>query len=266
MYATNLTNLLVLTNKGKCYWQKVYLIPQATRTAKGRSISNLIKLNSNESVQAILPVDSFDQEAYIVMITKKGIIKKTAISAFSKPRPSGIVALKIDLDDQVISAKISKNKDDIFIGTKLGQSIRFSEAKVRSMGRSARGVKGIQLSKGDEVISMEVLRKGSKQTILMLTQKGYGKRTAFYEYRMQGRGGSGIITQRVNSKIGSVISSMCVGDNNNIVITTNKGQSIRVKVSDVPKLGRNTQGVRLINLKSDESVIGLALIHEEEQS
>jgi DNA gyrase subunit A len=191
------TTLLVFTDKGKVYWQKVFKLPEGTRQSKGKAIANVVNISGNEKVQAILPVDEFREDQYIVMLTKAGIIKKTSLDAFSNPRPSGIIALTTDLDDSVIQCKISSGKDDIFIATEEGMSIRFDESNVRPMGRTARGVKAITLGKGDFVAGMEILSTEEKRTILMVTEFGYGKRTTAEEYRRQSRGGVGIITQKV---------------------------------------------------------------------
>jgi len=196
----------------------------------------------------------------VVMLTEKGIIKKTGLDAFSNPRPSGIIALTTDLDDNMIDAKLSNGKCDVFVATKEGMSIRFDEGDVRAMGRSARGVKGVTLGKEDIVVGMEILDKASKATILMVTENGYGKRTPIDEYRIQSRGGVGIITQKTTDKVGAVVGTRMVLDTDELMITTDKGQTIRMNASDISVLGRNTQGVRLITLNSDEKVTGIATI------
>ncbi len=263
--ASTLTTLMVFTDTGKLYWVKVHRLPQGSRTSKGKAINNVVQLGPKEAVQAILPVEKFDENNYVVMLTEKGIIKKTSLDAFSNQRPSGIIALTTDLDDRVIDAKISNGKCDIFIATKEGMSIRFDEGDVRPMGRSARGVKGVTLSKEDKVVGMEVLDKASKATILMVTENGYGKRTLIEEYRTQGRGGSGIITQKTTDKVGNVVGTRSVLDTDEVMVTTDKGQTLRMPCSGISVVGRNTQGVRLINLNDDEKVTGLALISEDSE-
>jgi DNA gyrase subunit A len=186
------------------------------------------------------------------------------LSAYSNPRTSGIIALTTDLNDNLIDAKISTGKCDIFIVTKEGMSIRFDEGDVRPMGRSARGVKGVTLGKDDIVIGMEVVEKESQETILIVTEGGYGKRTALPEYRTQSRGGVGIITQKITDKVGPVVAARAIRDEDEIIITTNEGQAIRMKATDISVLGRNTQGVRLINLKDNEYVTGIALVSEDD--
>jgi DNA gyrase subunit A len=254
------TMLLVFTNKGKLFWLKVHKLPLGNRTSKGKAIANVLSLSNTEKVRAILPVDKFDEDRYVVMLTEKGIIKKTGLDAFSNPRPSGIIALTTDLDDNMIDAKLSNGKCDVFVATKEGMSIRFDEGDVRAMGRSARGVKGVTLGKEDIVVGMEILDKASKATILMVTENGYGKRTPIDEYRIQSRGGVGIITQKTTDKVGAVVGTRMVLDTDELMITTDKGQTIRMNASDISVLGRNTQGVRLITLNSDEKVTGIATI------
>lgn len=263
-FADTLTTLLVITDKGKLYWQKVYRLPLGTRTAKGRAIANVVNLSKNEKVKAILPVKDFDQDKYVVMLTKKGIIKKTQLSVFSKPRLSGIIALTMNLDDVVLDAKLSSGKDDIFIATRSGMSIRFDEDNVRAMGRSARGVKGITLSSDDEVIGMDVITKDENTSVLMVTEKGYGKRTNVQEYRCQSRGGRGIITQKINEKVGHVVSTRKVTGLEDVMVITDQGKVIRMSCSDISCLGRNTQGVRLMNLNTNEVIKGLAVIAEND--
>lgn len=254
------TMLLVFTNKGKLFWLKVHRLPLGNRTSKGKAIANVLSLSNTEKVRAILPTDKFDEDRFVVMLTEKGIIKKTSLDAFSNPRPSGIIALTTDLDDNVIDAKLSNGKCDVFIATKEGMSIRFDEGDVRAMGRSARGVKGVTLGKEDIVVGMEILDKTSKATLLMVTENGYGKRTPIDEYRVQSRGGVGIITQKTTDKVGAVVGTRLVLDTDELMITTDKGQTIRMNASDISVLGRNTQGVRLITLNPDEKVTGIATI------
>ena len=259
-----LTLLLIFSDRGKMYWQKVYRLPKGSRTSKGKAIANVVNLSNNEKIRAILPVDDFREDSYVVMLTEKGIIKKTSLSIFQKPRPSGIIALTIELDDNLMQSKICSSESDILIVTKEGMSIRFDEKNVRSMGRTARGVKGITLGKNDHVVGMEVIPKKCVETILIVTSGGYGKRTSLEEYRVQSRGGMGIITQKVNNKVGYVVTATMVKGMDQIMITTNQGQVIRMSCSGVSKVSRNTQGVRLINLKEGERVTGAALFEVEE--
>lgn len=268
-YVTNIfvaetkTTLLVFTDKGKVYWTKVHKLPLGSRTSKGKAVVNVIDINK-ETVQAVLPVTEFQDDRYVVMITKQGLIKKTPLSAFARPRPSGIIALTTNLDDELLQAKISDGKCNFLAATVCGQSIRFDEGDVRAMGRTARGVKAITLGKEDEVVGLEVLPKDSKLDMLICTAGGYGKRVPIEDYRTQGRGGSGIITQKSTDKLGKVVSSRGVLDSDDIVITTDQGQTIRMSCDGVSKMGRNTQGVRLISLKPGEYVTGVAIIHDED--
>lgn len=261
------TNLLVFTDKGKLYWTKVHRLPLGHRTSKGKAIANVVQLSNSEKVMAVLPVEAFVENKYVVMLTQKGVIKKTSLDAFSNPRQAGIIALTTDLDDHVIDAKISDGESDIFIATKEGMSIRFSESDVRPMGRTARGVKGINLAKDDVVIGLEIFEKDCKDSVLMVTESGYGKRSDIGEYRVQGRGGVGIITQKTTDKVGKVVGAQKVNDKQEVILTTDKGQVIRMKASDISVIGRNTQGVRLINLdEKQELVTGLAVVEDEEQT
>ncbi|MEK2643667.1 DNA gyrase subunit A [Bdellovibrio sp. BCCA] len=263
--ASTKTMLLVFTDKGKVYWCKVHKLPLGSRTSKGKSLANVVQLSSGESVRAILPVDEFSENKYVVMLTEKGIIKKTSLDSFANPRTAGIIALTTDLEDGVIDVKISDGQSDIFIATKEGMSIRFNEEDVRGMGRTARGVKAITLAKDDVVVAMEVLEKNTKDTILMVTSKGYGKRSEVEEYRIQSRGGVGIITQKTTDKVGVVIGTKKVSEKMELILSTDKGQVIRMKVTDISVLGRNTQGVRLINIdEKEETVTGVAVVEEDE--
>ncbi len=264
--ASTKTMLLVFTDKGKVYWCKVHRLPLGNRTSKGKAIANVVQLSNNEKVQAILPVEEFSENKFVVMVTGKGIIKKTPLDAFSNPRTAGIIALTTDLDDIVIDAKISDGASDIFLATYQGMSIRFNEGDVRPMGRSARGVKGMTLAKDDSVIGMSIFEKGSKDTILMVTSKGYGKRSELEEYRIQSRGGVGIITQKTTDKVGQVVATMKVSATQELILSTDQGQVIRMRIAGISVLGRNTQGVRLINLDDKaEQVSGVAAVDDEDR-
>ena len=233
---------------------------------KASSIANVVQIATGEKVQAILPVEEYSDTQFVVMLTQKGIIKKTPLDAFSNPRQAGIIALTTDLEDRMISAKISDGQSDIFIATKEGMSIRFNESDVRPMGRAARGVKGITVGKADDVIGMEIIGKNSKDTILMVTESGYGKRSEVEEYRVQSRGGVGIITQKTTDKVGNVVGTKMVKENQEVILSTDQGQVIRMKVSGISVLGRNTQGVRLINLDDkEEKVTGLAILDQDDE-
>ena len=264
--ANTKTMLLVFTDKGKVYWVKVHKLPLGTRTSKGKSLANVVQLTNGEQVCSILPVEEFTESKFIVMLTEKGIIKKTSLDSFNNPRQAGIIALTTDLEDRVVDCKISDGQSDIFVATREGMSIRFNENDVRAMGRSARGVKGITLADKDSVVAMEILEKNTTDTILMVTTKGYGKRSETGEYRIQSRGGSGIITQKTTDKVGQVVGTKKVSAVQELILSTDQGQVIRMKISDISVLGRNTQGVRLINLdEKQEFVTGLAVILDEDR-
>jgi DNA gyrase subunit A len=266
LVANTLTTILVISDKGKLYWLKVHRIPEGTRTSKGKAIANVLSLAPNENPRAFIPVDKFTDNQFVVMITEKGTIKKTSLSAFSRPRPSGIIALTTELDDNVMEAKVCEDKCHIFLSTSAGMSIRFDQDDVRAMGRMARGVIGMKLGEAtDRIVGMDIIPPDCKETILVVTRNGYGKRTSVDEYRIQGRGGVGTITQNVTEKVGPVVSVRLVSDKHQVMITTDKGQSIRMKVSDISIIGRNTQGVRLINLNAGEFVTGMAVMAEEEE-
>lgn len=265
--ANTLTTILCISDKGKLYWLKVHKIPLGHRTSKGKAIANVLSLAPNEHIKAFIPVDEFKEENCLVMITEKGTIKKTSLEAFSRPRPSGIIALTTDLDDSVMDAKVCTPNSHIFVSTSQGMSIRFEQDDVRAMGRAARGVKGIALSEtNDKVVGMDIVPSDCKDTILVVTKSGYGKRSPIDEYRIQGRGGVGIITQKVTDKVGDVVAVRLVTDKDQVMITTDKGQSIRMRVSDISVLGRNTQGVKVIDLNDGEVVTGMALLAEDEES
>ncbi len=263
--ASTKTTLLVFTDKGKLYWCKVHRLPVGLRTSKGKAIANVVNLSPNEKVMAILPVDEFRPDRYVVMITHHGVIKKTALDAFTNQQAKGIIALTTDLEDHIVNVKLSDGQSDIFVATREGMSIRFNETEVREMGRQARGVRGITLGKDDYVVGLEVIEKDSKDTLLIVTEAGYGKRSEISEYRVQGRGGVGLITQKTTDRVGQVVGIRKVKDLHEVILTTDSGQVIRMRVADISVIGRNTQGVRLINLDDkDERVTDLALIEDDE--
>ena len=261
--ADTLTTILCLSNKGKMYWLKVHKIPLASRVSKGRSIRNVVQLEAQEQIRSFLPVTEFAKDSYLIMITKKGVVKKTELSQFERPRTTGLIALKIDEDDEIVDAKICHPKGHVFIFTRAGQVVRFEQSDVRSMGRVARGVRGIKLNKVDDrVIGIEEIEAQSDESVLIVTEKGYGKRSMLQHYRVQARGGVGVRAQSITDKVGPVVATQLVSPDSEVMLMTNKGQSIRMKVSGISILGRNTQGVRLINLKSGERVTGMTVIEE----
>lgn len=254
--------ILFFTTRGKVYWKKVYELPQAGRSAMGKAIVNLLNLSPEEKIAAILPVRKFEEGKHIVMATKKGLIKKTPLMAFSRPRTGGIIALGIDEGDELIAARVTDGAQEIILGSKKGKAIRFKEEEVRPMGRNAMGVRGVRLGKDDEIIGMEAIGEGA--TILTVTENGFGKRTHTQEYRIQGRGGMGIITIRTSTRNGNVLGIKQVTDDDEIMLITNFGKIIRIKIKGISIIGRNTQGVKLIGVEKDEKVVGVALLAEKE--
>jgi len=253
--ASNLDTLLVFTSIGKVHWLKVYNIPEAGRTAKGKSIANLLALKPNEKIASILSVKTFENDKYVICATEKGVVKKTSLMAYSKARQGGIIGLTLDEDDQVISANISDGQQDVLLATQMGMSIRFKETDVRPIGRTGRGVQGIRFKGDDKVVGAEIVESGN--TILTVTSKGYGKRTQLEEYPMQGRGGLGVITIRCNDKIGKVIGIERVTDTDELLIVTSTGNIIRMAANEISIIGRNTQGVRLARMADDTRVVGV---------
>ena len=261
--ATTHSFILFFTNKGRVYWLKVHQIPEASRQAKGKAIVNLIQLSQDERVTAALPVRAFTPGHFILMATKNGIIKKTALESYSHPRPSGIIAITLEEGDELISSEATDGACDVFLGTKDGLSIRFSETDVREIGRTGKGVIGIRLAEDNSVVGMEIVRDDS--TILTVTEKGYGKRSTLEDYRSQGRGGKGIFTLKITEKNGRVIGMAQVSEDDEIILITSNGKVLRIRARDISVQGRNTQGVRLFDIEEDDKVAGFAIVAEREE-
>jgi DNA gyrase subunit A len=255
--------ILFFTTVGKVYWIKVHELPQAGRAARGKPIVNLLQLEEGEKVSAFLSVREFQEERFVVFATKKGLIKKTELMSYANPRSSGIRAIALEQGDEVIGVRLTDGRQEIILSTLDGQSIRFKEERVRSTGRGTYGVVGMRLDKGDEVVSMEILSLGAN--ILTAAENGYGKRTAMDEYRLTSRGGKGIITMKTTDKTGRVVGVQQVTDDDQLMLVTNKGKIIRLRVKDIRVIGRNTQGVRLIDLEEGEHVVSLARLAEKEE-
>jgi DNA gyrase subunit A len=253
--------LLFFTNIGKVHWLKVYQIPQASRTAKGKAAVNFLQLQPGESISTVIPIRRFEVERYLIMATKRGIIKKTELTAYGNPRQAGIIAITLDEGDELIRVGVTRGDQDIFLGTRQGLSIRFSETEVRAIGRTGHGVIGIRLDEGDEVIGMEVLNADA--CILTVTEGGYGKRTHESEYRLQGRGGRGLINLRVTPKTGYVVGIRQVFNEDDVMVMSDQGHLVRIRVADVSLIGRNTQGVRLISLAPEQCLVGLVRIEDD---
>lgn len=263
--ASSLDTFLFFTNRGRVFWRKVYELPQASRAALGRAIVNLLELGEGEKVAAILPVAdlaSMDDSLTVLTITKKGQVKKTAISEYKRPLRKGKVGLTIREEDEILTAAITSGHDDILLVTKNGQSIRFHEDDVRTMGRMASGVKGINLMADDEVVGAAIIN--SDASILTVTENGYGKRTAESEYPVQSRGGKGVLAIKTSERNGKVVGVLTVHDEDQVMIIANSGQIIRMPMDSLRLIGRNTQGVRLINLAKDELVTDMSMLAREE--
>jgi DNA gyrase subunit A len=256
--------ILFFTDRGKCYWLKVFEIPEGSRTSRGKAIINLVQVDSDENIAAFVPVKDFEDDYYVFMVTRLGIVKKTELSAYSHPNVRGIIAQGLDEDDSLMDVKLTDGKQDIIIVTHNGISIRFSESDVRSMGRTAKGVKGINLENGDYVVGMEIVE--GESTLLVVTEKGYGKRTDMSEYRTQRRGGKGVISIKASKRNGLVVGTKNVVDDDELIVTTTGGMVIRLPVKDIRTIGRNTQGVRLIALHPDDMVSDIAKVSVSKES
>ncbi len=246
--------ILCFSNRGKVYWLRVYQLPQASRNSRGRPIVNLLPLVAGEKISAILPIREYSDDKFVFMATSFGTVKKVELKEFSRPRSSGIIALELNENDKLIGVAITHGAQDVMLFTSAGKAIRFTEEEVRCMGRTARGVRGVKLPKDERVISLVVVAPVGD--MLIATENGYGKRTACDEYRLTGRGGQGVISIQVNERNGKVIGACQVKSENEVMLISNKGTLVRVPVSEISLIGRNTQGVRLINLSNDEILVG----------
>ena len=256
-------SLLFFTDAGKVFWLKVHEIPEASRGAKGKALVNLLALSKDEKVTATMPVKEYRDDRFVVMATKQGVIKKTELSAYSNPRQGGIIALSLDQGDKLIAVHVTDGSREMLLGTKQGITIRFKEEDVRPMGRTAHGVKGITLEEGDEVIGMETITPDSTTAILTVTEGGYGKRTPVNDYRVQGRGGKGIISVKTTERNGLAVGFLQVREGDEIMLMAAKGKLLRCKVDDIREVGRNTQGVRVLDLDGDDDrVVGVARLAE----
>ncbi len=254
---------MFFTNKGKVYWRKVYDIPQAGRMSLGKAIVNLLNLEPGENLTTVLPIPEFEPGYHILMATRNGLVKKTDLMSFSRPRAGGIIALKLMPDDELISARITDGTLNVFLGSLLGKSIRFHEANIRPSGRTSMGVKGMNLASGDRIVAMEALSHG--QTLFAVTENGYGKRTSIDEYPVQKRGGKGVISIKTTRRNGRVVSILLVEEENDLMLMTNIGKIIRMPIKGISVISRNTQGVKLMGLESDERIVGAARLAEKEE-
>lgn len=260
--------LLVFSNKGRVYWLRVFEIPQAGRQAKGKAIVNILQMEQGEGISSVIPVKEFSEGKFLVMCTKKGLIKKTGLSAFSNPRKGGIIGISLDKDDLLMDTDLTNGDQEILLATRLGKSIRFKEKQVRDMGRQAKGVKGTSLAKKDEIIGLDILSATMNKTqaaLLTVTTGGFAKRTALKDYRLQSRGGKGIINIKTTSKNGEAIGVMVVEPHDEMLVVTQQGMIVRCPVKDIRQTGRNTQGVRLISLDKKDAVVSAAKVVAKEE-
>lgn len=269
--ATNHQYMLFFTEKGKCFWMRVFEIPEGSKTSKGRAIQNLINIEPDDKVRAYIRThDLMDEEYvnnnYVIMVTKKGIVKKTFLEAYSRPRVNGINAITVREGDQLLEAKLTDGKSEIMIASLSGKAIRFEDEKVRPMGRTASGVRGINLGDGkNEVIGMIVIKDKENESVLVVSEKGYGKRSSIEDYRVTNRGGKGVTTLNITEKTGRLIAIQSVTDDNDLMIINKSGVTIRTGVKEMRVMGRATQGVRLINLKKNDEIAAVAKVAVEEE-
>jgi len=258
--------LLCFTDAGRMYWLKVYEIPEGSRTTKGKAVVNLVNVGMDEKITTILPVKEFSEDTYLFMATRNGVVKKTPLVEYSNVRSGGIIAVKLDEGDKLISVALTDGKKDVFLASREGKAIRFNEEDARSMGRVTRGVRGMNLNKDDHVIGMEIVdNQAVGSTIFTVCENGYGKRTDLDEYRDQTRGGKGIITIKTTDRNGPVVNVMQVADDNDLMVITDNGKILRVPVSGFSVIGRNTQGVKLITTEEKEKVVAVAKLAEKEE-
>jgi DNA gyrase subunit A len=259
--------ILIFTDRGKCYWLRVYDVPEVGRSSKGKSIANLVNMSEGERMAALLRVQAFPEtegERFIIMGTRKGTVKKTDLAAFSNPRAAGIIAIQIEDDDQLIAVAETDGSKDVVLGSQNGMAIRFAEADARPMGRAAHGVRGMQLRDGDKVVAMEVVSEGS--TLLTVCENGFGKRTDVAEYRRQTRGGIGLKNVQTSERNGRVVGVACVSDGDQLLLVTEQGQIIRMTAGDLRPMGRDTQGVRVMDLADGDRLVSLATLREPDDA
>ena len=268
--ATNHQYMLFFTEKGRCYWLRVFEIPEGSKTSKGRAVQNLINIEPDDKIKAYIRTNNLKDSEYVnqmsvVMVTKNGTIKKTSLEAYSRPRVNGVNAIEIRDNDQLLGAYLTNGTSEIMIATKNGKCIRFPEEKVREVGRGSIGVRGIAMEDDDEVIGMIVVNDVEKETVLVVSEKGYGKRTAVEDYRITNRGGKGVITLNITEKTGNLIAIQNVTDEDGLMIINKSGVAIRMGMDEMRVMGRNTQGVRLINLKKNDEIAAIAKVEMDKE-
>ena len=255
--------LMLFTNKGRVYSIKGYQIPETSRTAKGLPLVNILSMQEDETLAAITRMDVIDDENYLFFVTKKGVVKRTQVSQFKHIRTNGIIAIGLSEDDELLQVARTDGNCEIVLGASNGKAIRFKETDVRSMGRTASGVRGMSIPDNDEIVGMAVIDENAKD-ILVVTEKGFGKRSNVDEYRLQGRGGQGVKTVNITAKNGKLIGLRNVSEDNDLIITTDKGIIIRMHVSDISQTSRNTQGVILIRLKDEQQIATIAVVDRQQ--
>jgi DNA gyrase subunit A len=260
--ATAHSYLLLFTNLGRVHWLKVHEVPQVGRAAKGKALVNFLQVQPGETVTAMIPIRQFEVDKYLLMATRRGVVKKTELAAYANPRAGGIIGLTLDEGDELIGVRLTAGQDEVFLATRLGMAIRFAEEEARPIGRTGRGVIGIDLEEGDEVVAIEVVRPGS--SILTVNERGYGKRTDLGEYRLQGRGGKGIINVRVTDKNGPVVGVLQVQEQDQVMMISQEGKVNRFRVREISVIGRATQGVRLQGLEADDRVAAVTSLVADE--
>ena len=262
--------MLFFTEKGRCYWLKVYAIPEGSRSSKGRALQNVIQIEPDDKIRAYINVRRLDDKEYvdnnyIIMCTKAGIVKKTRLEAYSRPRQNGVNAITIKDGDELIEAKLTTGNSEVLIAAKDGKAIRFNEQAVRPIGRTGAGVKGITIEDGDEVIGMVCVEPDTKEDILVVSENGYGKRTDLDDYRITNRGGKGVKTLQITEKTGKLIAIKSVTDANDLMIINRSGLTIRIPVGDIRLSGRATQGVKVINLRDGDSIASVIPVPKSDE-
>ena len=271
IYVTTMHNtMLFFTEKGRCYWLKVYAIPEGARASKGRAIQNVIQIEPDDKVRAYINVRRLDDKEYvnsnyIIMCTKAGIVKKTLLEAYSRPRQNGVNAITIKEGDQLLEAVLTSGHSEVIIAAKNGKAIRFNEEVVRPIGRTGAGVKGITIDDDDEVVGMICVEKDVKEDILVVSENGYGKRTDLDDYRITNRGGKGVKTLQITEKTGKLIAIKSVTDENDLMIINKSGLTIRIPVGDIRLAGRATQGVKVINLRNNDAIASVVPVPKSEE-
>jgi DNA gyrase subunit A len=256
--------VLFITNQGKSYWVKVHEIPESSRQAKGQSIKVLLSLGSEEEITAVVSLRNFSDEKFVLMATRQGVVKKVAISEFANAKTRGIVAIKLDAGDGLVTALLTSGSDEVVLVTRKGNALRFHEEAVRAMGRASHGVRGIRLSDKDELAGVAMVRKGEQ--MLLVSEFGFGKRTEYDNFSPHGRGTGGQICYKATEKTGEVVGVLSVSDKDDLVCITSQGNTLKLRLSEVATLGKTAMGVRIVNITKPDVVVGVARVVKEEQN